>query len=122
MNGTDADKVLSSALEMVPAGIKHVSKANLLIARTVFQEEIGRYGEYDGIEYHFDQKTYDLLLAHTRQDAAHALLNTSSLLEYGAKISAQLRLLNILAFASVCLLGAIVLKLYPQLLSDLHLQ
>jgi hypothetical protein len=31
MNGTDADKVLSSALGMVPAGIKHVSKANLLI-------------------------------------------------------------------------------------------
>jgi hypothetical protein len=64
----------------------------------------------------------DLLLAHTRHDAAHALLNTSSLLEHGAKISAQLRLLNILAFASVCLLGAIVVKLYPQLLSGLHLQ
>jgi hypothetical protein len=60
------------------------------------------------------------LAQHVRQEAAHALLNTSSLLEHGAKISTQLRVLNILAFASVCLLGAIVIRLYPQSLSGLH--
>jgi hypothetical protein len=121
MSGTDADKVLSSALEMVPPGIRHVSKANLLIARTVLQEEMGRYGEHP-LEYSLQPKTTDTLLVHARQDAAHALLNTASLLEHGAKISTQLRLLNVLAFISVCLLGAIVAKLYPQLLSGLHLQ
>lgn len=120
MGKSEAETVLASALEMVPSGIKHVSKANCLIARNVFQEEIGRYGEHGGVRYDFDQKTHDILLAHVRQDAAHALLNTESLLEHGAKISTQLRVLNILAFASLCLLGAIVIKLYPQILSGLH--
>jgi hypothetical protein len=52
---------------------------------------------------------------HGRQDAAHALLNTTSILEQSAKISAQLRVLNVLALAAVCMLGAIVVKLYPQI-------
>jgi hypothetical protein len=121
MAGNDADKVLSSALKMVPPGIRHISNANLLVARTVLHEEMGRYGEQP-LEYSLQPKTADTLLVHARQDAAHALLNTVSLLEHGAKISAQLRLLNVMAFISICLLGAIVVKLYPQILSGLHLQ
>jgi hypothetical protein len=115
MGTTEAEKTLASALAMVPKS-GGASKANYLIARNVFQEEIGRYGEFD-MEYRFNQKTNDILLAHGRQDAAHALLNTSSLLEQGAKISAQLRILNVLTLAAVCMLGSIVIKLYPQILS-----
>jgi hypothetical protein len=120
MGRMEAEKTLASALEMVPkSGLKSVSKANYLIAQNVVHEEIGLYGEY-AFEYRFNQKTSDLLLAHGRQDAAHALLNTSSLLEHGGQISTQLRVLNALALAAVCMLGAIVVKLYPQILSGLH--
>jgi hypothetical protein len=119
MGSTEAEKVLASVLEMTPKSAG-ASKTNYAVARNVFQEEIGRYGEF-AIEYHFNQQTRDILLAHGRQDVAHALLNTSSLLEQSAKISAQLRALNVLALAVVLMLGAIVVKLYPQLFNSVEL-
>jgi hypothetical protein len=105
MDATDADKTLARAFDMPPPNQRSISKANFL------QEETGRFGEYE-VEYRFSQKTQDILLAHGRRDAAHALLNTSSLLEHAARMSAQLRFLNVLAVVSVSLLGAIVIKLY----------
>lgn len=112
MGRTEAETVLAAALEEIPKS--DVSKANCLIARNVFHEEIGLYGGFD-FGYQFDQQKRDILLAYGRQDVAHALLNTISLLERSRKVSAQLRVLNVLAFAMVCLLGAIVLRLYSQL-------
>jgi hypothetical protein len=82
---------------MLPPNQRSGSKAN--------------FGEYE-VEYRFSQKTQDILLAHGQQDAAHALLNTTSQLEHAASMSAQLRFLNVLAVVSVCLLGVIVIKLY----------
>jgi len=45
------------------------------IARNVLHEEIGLYADAQPT-YHLDQETRDRLLAHARQDAAHALINT----------------------------------------------
>jgi hypothetical protein len=113
MGRTEAETTLASALKMVPSGLKGASKANYLITQNVVHEERELYGEY-AFEYHFNQKTSNILLAHGRQDAAHALLNTSSLLEHGAKISRQLRVLNVLAVAAVCMIGAIVVGSQSQ--------
>ena len=96
-------------------GITSEHQANYLIAKNVADEEMGRYGEHP-LEYSLQQKTKDALLAHGRQDAAHALCN-KSIIDQNARIAAQLRLLNFLLLVTVCLLGAIVVKLYPQLLS-----
>jgi hypothetical protein len=102
-------------------GMTSEHQENLAIAKNVANEEMGRYGEH-AIEYSLSQKTKDTLLSHGRQDAAHALCNTKSILDQNERISAQLRTLNLLATVSICLLAAIVGKLYPQLLSGLHLQ
>jgi hypothetical protein len=74
------------------------------------------------MEYSLSQKTKDTLLSHGRQDAAHALCNTKSILDVNAKISSQLSTLNSLMIFVLCLLCSIVVKLYPQILSGLHLQ
>ncbi len=94
---------------------------NYVTAQNILHEETGRYGEHE-IEYQFSRKTKDTLLAHGRQDAAHALWNTKSLLDLNNKISSQLNTLNSLMVIALCLLGSIVVKLYPQILSWLHLQ
>jgi hypothetical protein len=101
-------------------GLTSEHQENLAIARNVTNEEMGRYGEH-ALEYSLQQKTKDTLLAHGRQDVAHALCNTKSILDQNARISAQLRKLNFMATISVCLLAAIVVKLYnPQLLFAGH--
>jgi hypothetical protein len=100
-------------------GMTSEHQENLAIAKNVTNEEMGRYGEH-AIEYSLSQKTRDTLLSHGRQDAAHALCNTKSLLDLNAKISSQLATLNSLMVLALCLLGVIVVKLYPQLLSGLH--
>jgi hypothetical protein len=64
---------------------------NYLIAKNVADEEMGRYGEHP-LEYSLQQKTKDALLAHGRQDAAHALCNTKSIMDQNARIAAQPRL------------------------------
>src|ERR1700681_2660859 len=98
-----AEATLASALAMHPKlGVKGESKANFLVAKNVLDEEMGGYGEYT-VEYQFGQKTRDVLLVHGRQDAAHAACNTTSLLEHGAKVSSQLRMLNFLGLTTVCL-------------------
>src|ERR1700730_16922244 len=110
-----AEATLASALAMQPKrGTTGENKANYLVAKNVLNEEMGGYGEYT-VEYQLGQKTRDVLLVHGRQDAAHALCNTTSLLEHGAKAFYQLRMLNFLGLTTVCLLGAIVFKLYARL-------
>ena len=77
-------------------GLTSENHANQAIARNVTDEEMGRYGEHP-LEYSLKQKTKDTLLAHGRQDAAHALCNTTSLLDLNAKISSQLNALKSLS-------------------------
>jgi hypothetical protein len=111
----ESQAALTSALKMRTS--EH--QANYLIAKNVTDEEMGRYGDHP-LEYSLQQRTKDTLLSHGRQDAAHALCNTKSILDQNARISSQLRTLNFLVLVAVGLLGAIAVKLYPQLLSGLH--
>ncbi len=87
---------------------------NYAIARYTLHDELGMHGEHAQHTYDLSRDEYHTLLAHGRQDAAHTLCNTKSLLDLNAKISRQLRLLNILLFGSTCFLGAIVYKLYLE--------
>jgi hypothetical protein len=116
----EAQIALDHALKMQPVfGLKGEHNANLVVAKNVVDEEMGRYGDHL-LDYQLQQKTKDTLLAHGRQDVAHALCNTKSLLDHSAKISSQLRTLNIFAALSFVMLAAIVAKLYPQFFPGVH--
>jgi hypothetical protein len=72
----DAETALAHALKMQPRfGISGEHSANLVVAKNVVDEEMGRYGDHQ-LEYSLQQKTKDTLLAHGRQDVAHALCNS----------------------------------------------
>ncbi len=61
-------------------GRRDVSAENGIVARDVLHGEIGLNGPSERHEpYHLDADTRDILIAHGRQDAAHALLNTMTL-------------------------------------------
>lgn len=66
--------------------------ANGAVARNVLHEELGYYGEM-GQEYRLSKQTSDILLAHARQDAAHALANTTTLLKQVDELKQYMRLL-----------------------------
>lgn len=63
---------------------------NRAIARNVLHTELGRYAETQPV-YSLDQETRDRLIAHARQDAAHALLNTISLMKEVRRINQRTR-------------------------------
>lgn len=64
---------------------------NLLVASNVLKEELGLFEGYDPPDYNLDKDTADVLLAHARQDAAHALTNTASILEQLTSVQRQVR-------------------------------
>jgi hypothetical protein len=64
------------------------STANSIVARNVLQEDLGLYEDHQP-DYHLDQETRDRLIAHTRQDAAHALVNTIRLMQAVSKLERQ---------------------------------
>jgi hypothetical protein len=96
-------------------GMKGESWDNYAIARYTLEGELGLNGQTAQHVYDLSRDEYNTLLANGRQDVAHALCNTKSLLDLHGKISRQLRLLNVLVLVSVCFLAAIVAKLYPHL-------
>src|SRR5262245_45690824 len=57
------------------------SQQNHTIAQHTLHEELGQYGGELQQFYDFDRDIADTLLAHGRQDAAHALLNTITLMK-----------------------------------------
>jgi hypothetical protein len=95
---------------------------NLGHARFVLQDELGLQGQPIEFKYTLDEAKRDLLLANTRQDARHLLLNSARLMDASLKISTQLRLLTWIGVVGVMLLAAVVVKLYPQYFPALHLQ
>ena len=102
-------------------GMKGEHWDNYAVAKYTLEGEIGSTGQAAQHVYDFGQDEVNTLLAHSRQDAAHALGNTKSLLDLNARISRQVRLVNFLLFVSICFLSAIVYKLYPEVFSGLHL-
>ena len=53
-------------------------KINAALARHVLHEDLGHY-DIPRATYNLNDKTRDILLAHARQDAAHAVINSSKL-------------------------------------------
>lgn len=75
-------------------GLKGESWDNQAIARDVLFDDLG-YNRADRPHYHLDDQTKDILLVHARQDAAHALSNTISLLEHIDKLDRTVRILSV---------------------------
>jgi hypothetical protein len=61
-------------------GPRNASFLNSIIAKNVLHEDLGRFDSFLQ-RYNLDEDTRDRLIAHARQDAAHALINTITLLE-----------------------------------------
>ena len=74
------DRRVAAMLSMVPRGTDKEAFVNRVTAKEILQEEMGQRS-LPQPEYGLDQTTRDRLLAHTRQDAAHALLNTVTLMK-----------------------------------------
>jgi hypothetical protein len=53
--------------------------ADQTLAKNILEAELGEYSDWQP-EYFIDETTRDRLIAHTRQDAAHALLSTLRLI------------------------------------------
>lgn len=80
----DREKSKKDLLGIVKAqrelGYKGAFWDNKAIASNTLEETVGKFGKYPS-EYSLDNDERDVLLAHTRQDVAHALLNTLSLMK-----------------------------------------
>lgn len=95
-----SDKRIQSTIKARRAvGLKGESWDNQAIARDVLFDELG-YNRAERPHYHLDDQTKDILLAHVRQDASHALSNTISLLERVEKLDRTVRSLCVFVVAA----------------------
>jgi hypothetical protein len=76
---------IDAALSMTPRDDRPNFK-NQLIARDVSREELGSDPAAPQPEYVINREATDRLIFHTRQDVAHALLNTITLLDNVRKL------------------------------------
>jgi hypothetical protein len=74
------------------------------VAKNVLHEELGYFSDGKEIDYNLDEATRDRLITHGRQDAAHALGNTISLLVAVSKLEHRLRNTQI----AIVVLGVII--------------
>jgi hypothetical protein len=81
---------IEAALSMTPRDNRPNFK-NRLIALDVTREELGHDPTIPQPEYVIDQEATDRLRFHTRQDVAHALLNTITLLDNVQKLERRSR-------------------------------
>jgi len=77
-------------------------------ARNILHEELGRFTDPQTI-YHLDEATRDRLLAHSRQDAAHALLTA---LRSSKDIAEVKRLLKIAVILLLVITAVTVFSLF----------
>jgi hypothetical protein len=90
-----------------PRGQDPTEAINAAIAKNVLHEELGYYSDQP-CSYNLDQSTRDTLLAHARQDAAHALVINISLLRESAQLKERI---NRLEFCVVVLMFGMSLLL-----------
>jgi hypothetical protein len=81
---------IDAALSMVPRDARP-NFENRLIAQDVTREELGHDPAAPQPEYVINREAIDRLIFHTRQDAAHALLNTITLLDNLRKLERRSR-------------------------------
>jgi hypothetical protein len=73
---------LKSKIEMNRSlGRNGANWENAAMANCILQEDLGHYPDSPLFDYGLDDEARDRLLAHARQDAAHALCNTETLLK-----------------------------------------
>ncbi len=83
---------------------------NHVLAREILATEAGLHGDVDRpFPFALDDRGRDILLAHARQDAAHAVLNTGSLLGEVAVLRRQVRALTALVGLVVVMVVGVVL-------------
>jgi hypothetical protein len=81
-------------------GPKDANFLNSIVARNILHEDLGRF-DTRLRRYGLDDDTRDRLIAHARQDAAHALVNTATLLEQVKALRRGLWIMLALVFALV---------------------
>jgi hypothetical protein len=86
-------------------GLKGDHWDNYAIAQGVLRDEIDSDSKTGRFPFNLDQETRDILLAHARQDAAHALCNTASVLK-------RVRTLTRLVYLLLAINVVILLRLY----------
>jgi hypothetical protein len=77
------------------------------VAQNVLHEDLGLHAD-EPRYYDLDQETRDRLLAHARQDAAHALINTEDILDQLAIITRRFSVAAILFLVAALFLAAAV--------------
>jgi len=85
--------------------IQHATGQNIL------REELGEFGDWKGTYYDLDEQTKNLLLAHTRQDSAHALVVANDCYELLYKINRTQRV-HFYLFCAVIFFSVISGALY----------
>jgi hypothetical protein len=98
-------KIAASITGQREVGLKGDHWDNYAIAQGVLHDEIDSDSKTVRFPYRFDQEQRDALLAHARQDAAHALCNTGSLLK-------RIRTLTRLVYLLLAISLAILWRLY----------
>ncbi|MCJ2112970.1 hypothetical protein MKK64_17455 [Methylobacterium sp. E-025] len=84
-------------------GVKGDSADGGVIARETLHDELGYNGPPE-TQYDLDQGTRDILLAHARQDAAHALCNSIALLKRVKELTRAVYLLGSITIVLVLIL------------------
>jgi hypothetical protein len=91
-SGEEALKSRLNALAMVSApGTDLRPQINEATAENVLHTDLGYFSDGAEIDYNLDEPTRDRLIAHGRQDAAHAVLIASDTSNEIAKLQRQLR-------------------------------
>ncbi|ACB27625.1 hypothetical protein [Methylobacterium radiotolerans] len=86
-------------------GMKGDSWDNHAIAHGTLQGDLGTNGKPRD-PYYLDDVTRDILIAHSRQDAAHGLLNTMSLLKRVRQLTIAVYLLMALVLLLIVFVAA----------------
>jgi hypothetical protein len=73
------DRQIKGSRILAVPGTDQRQVENRLVARNVLDTELGRYSDPQPV-YGLNDETRDRLVAHARQDAAHALSNTITLM------------------------------------------
>ncbi|MDE8762622.1 hypothetical protein PZB21_25980 [Rhizobium sp. CBK13] len=91
MDKTTAEADLKSRLTAIRSLGGKQREVDAAIARNILHEELGQFTDPQQV-YHLDEATRDRLIAHGRQDAAHALLAVGSVELNVAKLDRKMTL------------------------------
>lgn len=96
---------------MREVGETDLEALNFAISRNVLHEELGYFGP--GVQgYAIDDRTRDILLVHGRQDAAHAALNSSSVLQQNRSLMRMTLALLGLHIVLIALVGFLIYRAF----------